>query len=211
MLIIYTQRSAFDQYNTPIDQIERTYLERFEEIFPGACLIGLPNNKEYASRILALYEADLYILTGGNNIDPASFGSDERLDDLAPERDAVEAIVLQKCMRMSRPLLGICRGFQFINTALGGSLTLNIENHAGVPHACFLEKESYQINSYHRHGISEDDLSNELSSLIKSEDGYLEAYCGKSAPVLALQWHPERKGHNDSLERELIQEYLFND
>lgn len=164
---------------------------------------------------------DGVMLTGSpSNVHPAHFG--ENLADpalpLDAERDSLTFALVRACIEMSVPLLGICRGFQEINVALGGSLHQRVHevpgrmDHRepdGVPfdaqyaprHAVHFEpgsafarwagSETAMVNSLHGQGINR--LAPGLRALGQAPDGQIEAISieGASAFAYAVQFHPE--------------------
>ena len=68
---------------------------------------------------------DGFVLTGGNDIDPARYGAirdSGKIDEHTPEREELEYLILSYAYRFDLPLMGICRGMQMINVCLGGTL-----------------------------------------------------------------------------------------
>lgn len=125
----------------------------------------------------------------------------------------METIVLKEAIADDKPVLGICRGIQFINAALGGKLYQDIPtqrpseiNHhqnppynvpvhnvsiaAGSPlHKC-LEVEQLPVNSYHHQAVKI--MAPELVVMAKAPDGIVEAvYKPDNRFLWAVQWHPE--------------------
>ena len=168
----------------------------------------------YAAR--ALDGVDGLILTGGEDMDPAWYNA-ERSPLCHPpsrERDLFELALFATARQRELPILGICRGIQVINVALGGSLYQDLpserpgptdHNRAGSrsdrSHAIRLEPgslaaealgaESLSVNSFHHQAIR--DLAPALVATGWSEDGLIEAVeSGEGQPwMLAVQWHPE--------------------
>lgn len=164
---------------------------------------------------------DGVMLTGSpSNVHPSHFGQevlDVRLP-LDPQRDALTLALVRACRAGGVPLLGICRGFQEINVALGGSLEQSVHERAGhfdhrdpegvsldqaygpahevrfAPGCAFAQwagSESAQVNSLHGQGIAR--LAGGLHALGHSSDGLVEAFEieGAAAFAYAVQWHPE--------------------
>ena len=99
--------------------------------------------------------------------------------------------------------MGICRGAQLINVALGGSLHQDIADHNRIddtdrihgsvtddPVLMSLYGKSFMINSSHHQAA--DRLGEGLRAVQWSDDGIVEALRHESLPIFAVQWHPER-------------------
>ena len=120
---------------------------------------------------------DGLLFTGGQDISPRLYGEKAILcGEICPARDRMELIMLDAAMELDRPVLGICRGLQFINAALGGTLFQDIPaefpsavKHCqtspyylpahevtllpGTPLAELLGREKLQVNSYHHQAV----------------------------------------------------------
>jgi putative glutamine amidotransferase len=154
------------------------------------------------------------VLTGGEDVDPARYGSapHAKLQKPDPTRDAAELALIAAARERRLPILGICRGIQILNVALGGTLFQDLDTqrpgpvaHAGdddrrhtvrVESGSLLEKtlgtRSTSINSRHHQAIR--DLAPGLRAVAWAEDGLIEAVeaADPNAPwMLAVQWHPE--------------------
>ena len=163
---------------------------------------------------------DGVMLTGSpSNVHPSHYGAtvaDAGLP-LDQERDALTLKLVRACLDHAIPLLGICRGFQEINVALGGTLHQQVHAVNGmldhrepegsyeqqyapshevhfVPGSVFANwagADSARVNSLHGQGI--DRLAQGLRALGHAEDGLVEAVemQGAAAFAYAVQWHPE--------------------
>lgn len=168
-----------------------------------------------------LARVDGVLLTGSpSNVHPSHF--DEPVADAAlpvdPQRDALTLPLIRACVAGGVPLLGICRGFQEINVALGGSLHQRVHAVAGLEdHREPLDRpleEQYAlrhpvrfapgsvferwaggpeawVNSLHGQGVHR--LARGLRALGHAPDGLVEAFGVEGAPgfAYAVQWHPE--------------------
>lgn len=95
-----------------------------------------------------------------------------------------------------KKIIGICRGLQVINFALGGSLNF-VEKHESTHHT--LKKLKVKTNSYHHQAI--DKISKDLKVIDEAKDGTIEIISGQN--VLAFQFHPE-------LEKEKLYKYWID-
>lgn len=168
----------------------------------------------YAAR--ALDGADGLLLTGGEDIHPAWYGAEPSPHLYPPsrERDLFELALFAAARQRELPILGICRGIQLVNVALGGTLVQDLpsERPGAIPHdpgaardarthdvrlqegsraAAALGRTRVTVNSFHHQAI--DRLASGLVATGWTEDGLIEAVeTGPGTPwLLAVQWHPE--------------------
>lgn len=150
-------------------------------------------------------DCDALLLPGGADVDPARYGQGMNGSrSIDPERDARELAVLKHFCEAGKPVLGICRGLQVINVALGGTLHQDISGHTKLDadtdrvHLSRAEDEmlvslygaELAINSAHHQCI--DRLGEGLRAVQWAHDGVIEAVRHESLPIFAVQWHPER-------------------
>jgi gamma-glutamyl-gamma-aminobutyrate hydrolase PuuD len=144
-----------------------------------------PNHAAMALSQLRRLDPDLVILTGGNGVIPGSTNH-------APERNETEAALLVWARDAGKPVLGICRGFQFMNVHLGGGLT-RLEGHVTTAHPTSLaDAGPGEVNSFHNLGIMPDVLAPELAAAAHAPDGSIEAAQHRRLPWAGIMWHPER-------------------
>lgn len=168
----------------------------------------------YAAR--ALDGVDGLLLTGGEDIDPAWYGAapSPHLSPPSRERDLFELALFAAARHRELPILGICRGIQLVNVALGGTLYQDLPTERPGPvahdpgqardarsHAIELEPgsraaaalggTSLTVNSFHHQAVNR--LGGGLVASGWSLDGLIEAAeASAEAPwLLAVQWHPE--------------------
>ena len=174
---------------------------------------------------------DGFLFTGGHDVSPALYHETplEGLTVTCPKRDAMERIVLRMALERDMPVLGICRGIQFINACLGGSLWQDLptqhpsetEHHQAPPydkpcHNVTVEKDSplrdcldvdsLPVNSCHHQAIKE--LAPALKAMAFSPDGLVEAaYMPGKKFLWAVQWHPEFLYQTDAPSRAIFQAF----
>jgi putative glutamine amidotransferase len=173
-----------------------------------ALLFVLPLSQRAADYAQAL---DGLVLQGGADISPLAYGEQPRRAEWAgdPMRDRFEIELVQACVAAGKPVLGICRGAQLINVALGGSLHQDIPAHRSDEydqhaHEVRLEPGSglarlygetgpRRVVSIHHQAIKR--LAPGLVVEARAEDGVIEAVRGTGVGyVCAVQWHPEFHG-----------------
>ena len=190
-----------------LDYLEHSVAEWLLE--RGALPFLIPLSSRIPEYLAAL---DGVLLQGGADISPLAYGEAPRKPEWAgdPMRDRFEIELVQACVGAGKPLLGICRGAQLINVALGGSLHQDIPAHRGEgydahAHEVRLEPSSglarlygelgpRRVVSIHHQAI--DRLGRDLVVEARSlDDDIVEAIRmnGKSY-VCAVQWHPEFHG-----------------
>lgn len=184
-------------------------------------LPDLMNAKEVAPRL------DGILLTGTpSNLDPKRYGAiiDDAPGPFDPGRDEMTSHLIEAMIELGKPVFGICRGFQELNVAFGGTLRRDMaENPELIPHhapshhtfAEYFEhihpvnlqeggvlKRAYkadEINvvSVHYQGVEK--LGKGLTVEATAPDGVIEAISAdiNGAPLLAVQWHPEWKAHEN--------------
>lgn len=187
--------------DTPVRLISRRrYIESLERA--GAEVLALEPGDTVPAALDAL------CLAGGEDVDPGRYGEGndgcERID---PERDALEFALLDRALAEDLPVLGICRGFQVLNVAFGGSLVQDLAGHR--PHAdevvvheiaaedgSLLARVSgtrpHVVNSRHHQGVTDRTLAPALRPTARVGE-LIEAFESDAHRfVLGVQWHPER-------------------
>ncbi|MDX1950599.1 MAG: gamma-glutamyl-gamma-aminobutyrate hydrolase family protein [Verrucomicrobiota bacterium] len=191
--------------------------------------------------IEAVRRADGVFLTGGDDIQPSLYATKipeqvlKTCGEHDPKRDLFELMLIQETFKQRKPLLAICRGFQILNVALGGSLFTDIPLQAPGPiqhsrmdlkhkavHEIRIEPDSILgrainrprlgVNSTHHQGIRE--LGKGLRVVASADDGIIEAIELKAEDshlmpfLLGVQFHPERLIYLDSVYAEIFNSFI---
>ncbi|MFE6164695.1 gamma-glutamyl-gamma-aminobutyrate hydrolase family protein [Streptomyces sp. NPDC056486] len=164
-----------------------------------------PDDPSYADDVVA--RLDGVVIAGGPDVEPVRYGAEreERTGPPARERDAWELALIEAALASGTPLLGICRGMQLLNVALGGTLVQHMEGHVeavgvfgthevkpvpGTLYESIAPAASTAVPTYHHQAV--DRLGEGLAVSAYAADGTVEAVERPSGPfVLGVQWHPE--------------------
>ena len=174
------------------------------------------------------WEFDGFLFTGGPDVDPALYGQEKEsfCGEICRERDEMEMKLFRKAFDLDRPMLGICRGLQLMNVALGGTLYQDLPSQfpSEVNHRVLekpLARETHEIlvenlpfgdlpmrltvNSRHHQAI--DRLAPGLKVRARATDGIIEAvYMPERPYIKAVQWHPEN--FRNDLSRFIFKEFM---
>ncbi len=199
----------------------------------GATPVILPALGDRSDRAAVIRRLDGLVLTGSpSNVHPTLYGAtpSATAEPYDEARDATTLPLIRDAIAAGLPLLAICRGFQELNVALGGTLAPALhelpdrDDHRRpqsddpdvqygpkhsvvfVPGGLFAQiagQNVIQVNSLHRQGILR--LAETLSAEGTAPDGTVEAVAVRDAPALAVgvQWHPEYKASNNDFSRRL--------
>ena len=219
---------------TPFQVVGQKYVDAVR--LAGALPLVVPTAE--AHEIEALLDlADGIFLTGSpSNVHPGRFG--EAVHDpslpLDPARDGWTLPLIPKALERGIPLLAICRGFQEVNVALGGSLHQAVQEQPGhadhrAPHGAapevqygaahdievvpggvlesIVERGHIEVNSLHGQGVKQ--LARGLRVEARAPDGLIEAFSAPEAKGfnLCLQWHPEWQAARNPVSLQLLKAF----
>lgn len=184
-----------------------------------------------------LQEVDGVLFTGSpSNVEPHIYGGEPSRPGTVhdPERDATTLPLIPQAIEAGVPVLGLCRGFQEMNVAFGGTLWQHVEEVPGhrvhhedatqpldvqyaPSHAVTLTEggvlrsiagtDRLMVNSLHHQGLRT--LGRGLVEEARAEDGLIEAFRVEHARrfALAVQWHPEWKTGDNPFSTALFRKF----
>jgi putative glutamine amidotransferase len=218
-----TEQARWGSWDTPAVLLPRRYADSVAQAGGIPLLLPPMPGVEHS-----LGRLDGLILAGGGDIDPDRFGAQRHpgTAGIRPARDAAEFALVPAALSLGLPLLGICRGLQVLNVALGGTLHQHLPDlvghggHSPVTggygtHEVKVAPDSrlaavlgaagageFSVPTHHHQAV--DRLGAGLVAAAWTADGIIEA-AELAGPgfVLAVQWHPEA-GDDPSLFRALI-------
>lgn len=194
-----------------IDYIQIDYVDGIRD--SGGVPFILPLGKPDEAQTY-IDSVDALLLTGGQGVTPILYGA-EPIKEVAETdiyRDEFEIALVKAAVAAGKPVLGICRGLQVVNVALGGTLYQDVYKQAGAvgKHSQYptsweiptqhvtttpgswIEQtlgKRFLVNSFHHQGI--DQLGANLTTTAVSDDKVVEAFESKDGAVFGVQFHPE--------------------
>ena len=208
------------------------YMKAIEKAGAIPVMLPITNNISEIKDIAEKFDG--FLFTGGHDVSPEIYNEKKKdyCGSVCYERDEMEDKLLHFVLEKDKPILGICRGIQFINASLGGTLYQDInseyntyvEHHQNSPYSIpvhkvripvdsplfkLLEKRKLKVNSYHHQAIK--DLSPKLKVMALSEDNLIEGvYMPDKKFVWALQWHPEFVYNEDDDNYKILKKFVEN-
>ena len=174
-----------------------------------------------------LQRLDAVVLTGGGDVSPEAYGGSDHptLYMVDEERDASELSLARRAVDVGLPTLGICRGTQVLNVALGGTLVEHLPDVVGeevahrapplepIHHPVAVQPGSrladvvgeleFTCASWHHQGLRE--VAPGLEVVAHAPDGTIEAVELPNHPwLIAVQWHPELTAADDPTQQRLF-------
>lgn len=190
--------TAADGYKETRDALAQDWCAFLTAALPDVVWLPVPNLGRDVVKYVQAWGLDGFILTGGNDV-----GENVR-------RDETELALLDFAVSAQLPVFGVCRGLQMVQTFFGGRIRpCTQEQHVAVHHdvriiddpaGLGLLSGPQQVNSFHTQAVAVADLALPLRAFAVTEDGWAEGIYHPQAPILAVQWHPER--YRPPLERD---------
>ncbi len=203
----------------------------------GGVPVVLPPLVEPRAAEALLDGMDGLLLSGGSDLDPAYYGEEPvpELGVTIPERDAFEIALLEHALGRNIPILGICRGMQVLNVALGGTLYQDLPSQMDhmvllghrqetpkwqPTHEVRVDEDSriatimgtaeLKVNSYHHQAVK--DLASGLVAVASSPDGVIEAVESTEPSkqwMIGVQWHAEAMRDAGPEHRKLFEAHVL--
>lgn len=193
-------------------------------------MLPLTSDEQLLQQLVS--QTDGFLFTGGQDVSPSRYAktASPLCGECCLQRDEMEASVFRMAYECGKPMLGICRGIQFFNVILGGTLyqdlptehPSDITHHQSPPYELpvhtvsvlkdsplyeLLQQDTLSVNSYHHQAIKQ--LAPALQAMAISSDGLVEAVCIPDKKFIwAVQWHPEFSYHCDENSRKILQKFI---
>ena len=217
-LTTYLEQAQCGVWDVPAAFLPKVYFEAVSQA-GGIAVLVPPQPLDEAGADAVLDGLDGLILTGGKDVDSRRYGQEPHPTNDVPrlDRDAIEDVLLARAIARDVPFLGICRGLQVLNTALGGSLIQHVPDAIGstrynagggvftpnpavtVPgtRTAALLGDHVTVQSYHHQAI--DEVAPGLTVSARGDDGIVQAVDVDAMTFgVAVQWHPEESAAEDA-------------
>ncbi|KRL03145.1 gamma-glutamyl-gamma-aminobutyrate hydrolase family protein [Liquorilactobacillus capillatus] len=194
-----------------VDYIQKAYVDGVRQ--SGGLPLVFPLG--YSAEAKSYLElVDALLLAGGQDVSPALYGTEpiKALGETDLARDKFEIALVKEAIRQQKPILGICRGQQLVNVALGGTLFQDLSSqkqistvHNQFPtdfdiqtHYITTNQQSWIsnlfgqrlfVNSFHHQAVNK--LGSGLSVVARSDDNIIEALESNDGNIFTVQFHPE--------------------
>jgi putative glutamine amidotransferase len=199
----YLERTRFGLWDVEAAVLYRGYLDCV--VSAGGNPVMLPPVGTWTAETIAFLDG--LVIAGGADVDPAAYGAEkhEKTGEPRRDRDDAEFALVEAALKIDLPVLGVCRGMQVLNVALGGTLHQHIEGHNPAPgvfehtdieivgdsllHDVLGDATTVQCH----HHQSLDRVADGLRVTAAAPDGTVEAVELEGAPfVVGVQSHPEQ-------------------
>ncbi|MET8762508.1 gamma-glutamyl-gamma-aminobutyrate hydrolase family protein [Lentzea sp. NPDC004782] len=199
----YLERTRFGHWDVEAAVLYRGYLDCV--VRAGGNPVMLPPVGTWTAETIGFLDG--LVIAGGADVDPAAYGAEPHPKTGEPrrDRDDAEFALVAAALKLDLPVLGVCRGMQVLNVALGGTLHQHIEGHNPAPgvfehtgiavdpgtrlHAILGDRTDVQCH----HHQSLDRVADGLRVTARASDGTVEAVELEGARfVVGVQSHPEQ-------------------
>ncbi|MBN38074.1 MAG: glutamine amidotransferase [Opitutae bacterium] len=191
MRVAISQRvENVSHYHELRDCLDHQWIPFLEQI--GLQVVLIPNQLKDPSAYYRDLNIKGLILSGGN--DPALL---EQARNVSKERDVTEAALIKTARALGHPIVGVCRGMQYLCLQLGEKLR-RIEGHVAQRHTLICETgftypDGIEVNSYHNWALTELSPKSPFQRMAQTKDNSIEAIKHRTDPIYGIMWHPERE------------------
>jgi len=209
--------------------VQPGYLESIDRVGGLPLMLPLTDREEDIAHFIEICDGFLFV--GGPDLEPWRYGQ-ELMPECGPQnvqRDAMEWKLMEAALAVDKPILGVCRGIQVLNTVLGGTLYQDIPSQYETALTHSMPEPPYNrmahplrmvegtplaqlpfaegVNSRHHQAIL--DLAPGLEIMAYAADGIVEAVrMPEKRFVWAVQWHPEAFWEEDGMNIELFRSFV---
>lgn len=206
------------------------YMKVIERCGAFPVMLPLTDDQEELDTVFNICSGLLF--TGGHDVEPELYKAvkTDKCGETCRMRDDMESYLLGKALEKDMSVLGICRGIQFMNAYLGGTLyqdleteyDCKVEHHMKPPYdvkahmvsvyphtllASIIGDGEHEVNSYHHQAIK--DIADGIEIMAVSEDGLVEAISVKDKSfAVGVQWHPEFSYERSEESVKLVQAFV---
>lgn len=165
---------SYGEIRDSLDQNWHSFLAGLD-----CCAYPVPNFPTAVPTWLERVEPQAILLTGGNSVGDCQ------------QRDGTETLLVEYGLENNLPILGVCRGMQFLAVHFGDQV-VPVKEHIAVRHTVEGPNlAAREVNSFHGYAI--ESLSEQWNVDARATDGTVEAMSHKQYRVAAIMWHPERE------------------
>jgi putative glutamine amidotransferase len=194
-----------------VDMPSATVHDRFGELVARAGGVPIYADHHATPGVLAA-QVDAVVINGGGDVAPERYGATRhpRTYGVQERRDRFEIELVRAAVDRGVPVLGVCRGIQLVNVALGGTLVQHVPDAVGRDHMCddaldrrvhevllapgsrlaaLYGRDRLEVNSLHHQAV--DRPGPGLRVTASAPDGTVEGIESEDGRILGVQWHPE--------------------
>ncbi len=199
---ITTRIVQADGYHEPRDSLASDWSVFFKTVLPEVDWVMLPNIGENIIDYVRSWQLNGFIISGGNDL-----GTE-------PRREATEMALLEYAVSKKSPLLGVCRGLQFLVNHYGGKIVkAENDSHAAKEHSIKFSEIPFSlqppnpavVNSYHNYVIQSSD---NLPGFAFDAEERIEGVYDSTKNLLGIMWHPERSDPLSDFDQQLIKHFF---
>lgn len=212
--------------------VANNYIKAISTAGANPIILPIIENDEQIEEQIKL--VDGLLISGGFDIDPIFYNEEplEKLQAIYPKRDIYELKLIKYALKYKKTILGICRGFQIINVAFGGSLYQDLTYKDGTfikhvqnaqphtpTHLIDIDKSSVlfeianfstevRVNSFHHLALK--DIGKDLKIVATAKDGVAEAieYEKDGVFILGVQFHPEMMFSTNDFANNIFKKFI---